>query len=410
MKTKKTFVQRLKRIGPGAIVAAAVVGPGTVTTCGKAGMSFGYALVWALVFSVVAMVIMQRMTGKIGLVRGEGLSESINTAFQGQWYKWPLFILLICAIFVGNCAYEAGNIVGAATGITTVLGDASKVPSVIVITIAALALVMTGSMKYIAKFLTALVFVMAVVFFITAILVAPDMGELMKGLVPGIPDGATLTTIALIGTTLVPYCLYLHASSVAEIKKEDPDLDIEDALADNTVDSVVNAVLTALISISILVVGYSLTQRGIEFKSISTLATGLEPLAGTWAKVIFAIGIFAAGISSATTAPLAATYVITGVLGWSSDLKDKRFRILAVIVFLIGMIAAIAGGTPANIITFAQAFNGVALPISIFVLIVVASKSDMLEKYRNKTALNVCGVLVLAISLFMAYRTAVSIF
>lgn len=291
--------------------------------------------------------------------------------------------------------------VGASVGLGIVFGP-YRTLFCIIISGTALALVLSGNIKYIANVLTGLVFLMAVVFLITAIIVGADMGALLKGLfVPSIPSGSLLNAIGLIGTTLVPYCLYLHASTTASEKV----VDKEEALIDAKYDSVTNAILTAIISVSIMVVGYSLFLRGESVKGVADLAMGLEPLAGAGAKAIFAIGIFAAGISSATTAPLAATYVITGILGWSTDLKDKRFRTITTIVFILGCVVAIMGGTPTNIITIAQAINGVALPLSVLLVVYVANDVGVLGSYKNTAILNVEGMAVVVITLFMAYRT-----
>lgn len=409
IKKNKTVIDRLKAMGPGAIVTAAVVGPGTVTTCGTTGAKFGFAMVWCLVFSVIAMAIMQRITAKIGYYGGMGLADAIRQAFKDAGFvRYIITALVIMGIFFGNCAYQAGNVVGAATGVGILFGN-NRVLYCTIISAVALALVLSGSIKYIANFLTGLVFIMAIVFLLTAIMVKPDLGELFSGVIPSIPDGAQLNAIGLIGTTLVPYCLYLHASTAASKKQANPDMDVEDALVDATYDSVSNAILTLIISVSIMVVGYSLVLNGGEVKSVTDLAAGLEPLAGNFARIIFAVGIFAAGISSATTAPLAATYVITGILGWSTDLKDKRFRVIAFVVFFVGFaFAAFNGSTPTEIVTIAQAINGVVLPLSVVLAVYVATKSEILGKYTNKTVMNVLGVLVLVITLFMAYRTAVT--
>lgn len=398
---KKTTWERIKNMGPGAIVTAAVVGPGTVTTCGLSGYSFGYSLAWALIFSVIAMVIMQFMTSKIGIVGEMGLADAVHKVFSKSPFRGPLFLLLIVAIFCGNCAYQAGNVVGASVGLGIVFGP-YRTLFCIIISGSALALVLSGNIKYIANVLTGLVFLMAVVFLITAIIVGVDVKALLRGMfVPSIPSGSLLNAIGLIGTTLVPYCLYLHASTTASEKA----VDKEEALIDAKYDSVTNAVLTAIISVSIMVVGFSLFQRGETVKGVADLAMGLEPLAGTAAKAIFSIGIFAAGISSATTAPLAATYVITGILGWSTDLKDKRFRAITTVVFILGCVVAIMGGTPTNIITIAQAINGVALPLSVCLVVYVANDVGVLGSYKNTAILNVEGLAVVVITLFMAYRT-----
>ncbi|WP_278675704.1 Nramp family divalent metal transporter, partial [Acidaminococcus fermentans] len=244
---KKTTWERIKNMGPGAIVTAAVVGPGTVTTCGLSGYSFGYSLAWALIFSVIAMVIMQFMTSKIGIVGEMGLADAVHKVFSKSPFRGPLFLLLIVAIFCGNCAYQAGNVVGASVGLGIVFGP-YRTLFCIIISGSALALVLSGNIKYIANVLTGLVFLMAVVFLITAIIVGVDVKALLHGMfVPSIPSGSLLNAIGLIGTTLVPYCLYLHASTTASEKA----VDKEEALIDAKYDSVTNAILTAIISVSI---------------------------------------------------------------------------------------------------------------------------------------------------------------
>ncbi len=404
---KKSVLQRLKNMGPGAIVSAALIGPGTITTSGTAGFNFGYSLAWALLFSVLAMIIIQRMTAKIGMVHGKGLAGAIRDVYMDSPLKWPLFGLIILAIFVGNCAYQASNVVGAATGIQILFGP-NRALFAIIISGLALTLILSGSIKYISNILTGIVFLMAVLFLCTAFVVQPDLGQVFAGmLTPTIPEGSQIVTIALIGTTLTPYCIYLHSDSHASKKLENPNIDIEDELVDNTYSSVTNAILMLCVSVSVMVVGHSIALRGETVASVSDLALGLEPLAGAGAAYIFAFGIFCAGISSATCAPLAATYVICGILGWSTDLKDKRFRIITTAVFALGCVVAIMGGTPTTIITIAQAIGGVALPLSVVLVIIIANKSQIVKNYVNSKVLNALSAIVLIISLFMTYRTFV---
>lgn len=182
-------------------------------------------------------------------------------------------------------------------------------------------------------------------------------------------------------------------------------MDVDDALIDNNLAAVVNAIIMLCVSTSIMVVGHALALNGGSIVAVTDLANGLQPLVGSYAQAIFAIGIFAAGISSATCAPLAATYIICGVLGWSTDLKNTRFRLICAFVFVVGCIFAIVGGAPTTIITTAQAIGGVALPITIILVLLVANKEEIVGKYVNKMPLNILGGVVFIITLVMSYRT-----
>lgn len=402
---KKTLWQRLKNMGPAAIVSAALIGPGTVTTSGLTGCNFGFVLVWAVLFSVIAMVITQRMTGKIGLHTGIGLAAAIRKVYHGKAVYWPLAVLLILSFFVSNCAYQASNIVGAASGAAVLFGE-HRALYCIIISAAALALVLSGSIKYISNVLTVVVFLMVVLFLATAIVVKPDIGAILKGMfIPSIPSGAQMTAIALIGTTMTPYCLYLHSDTHASEKLENPGVDVNDALVDNTLASVVNAMAMLCVTTSIMVVGHALALNGGSISTVTDLADGLKPLIGSAAQSVFSIGIFCAGISSAACAPLAATYIICGVLGWSTDLRDKRFRIITTFVFVVGCLFAIFGGAPTKIITSAQAIGGVALPISVILVLLVSNDKDLMGEHTNGKALNILTGIVFVITLFMAYRT-----
>lgn len=403
--SKKSVFERIKHMGPSAIVSAALIGPGTITTTGLSGNNYGFALVWAVFFSCIVMVITQRMTAKIGLVGQIGLAAAIRKAYKESPLWWPLAILLILAFFVGNCAYQASNVVGAATGAAVIFGE-HRLIFCILISAAALALVLSGSIKYIGNVLTIIVVAMVVMFLATAVVVKPDLGAIIHGMfIPSIPSGAQLLVIALIGTTMTPYCIYLHSDSHAGERIESPDMDVEDALIDNHYASAINAIMMFLVSTSIMVVGHAMAQAGGTISAPTDLANGLKPLAGTASQYIFAVGIFCAGISSAACAPLAATYIISGVMGWSTDLKDKRFRVITTIVFLIGCLFAIFGGTPTTIITTAQAIGGVALPISIILVILIANRSDIIKGHVNSKFLNILSVIVFIVTLVMSYRT-----
>ena len=120
------FWQKLKNIGPGALVAAAFIGPGTVTTCTLSGASYGYTLLWAMLFSTIATIVFQEMASRVGIVTQMGLGEALRERYQHK--KGILIfviILVISAIFIGNIAYETGNITGGAMGTNLIFSEIS---------------------------------------------------------------------------------------------------------------------------------------------------------------------------------------------------------------------------------------------------------------------------------------------
>ena len=162
-----SFVQKLKNVGPGALVAAGFVGPGTVTTCTVSGASYGYTMLWALLFATVATIIFQEMAARIGIVTQEGLGENIRDRISHPVLKWIAIVIVIIAIFIGNTAYETGNITGGILGIQAV-ADVPMIPIVIVLGILAFVAMWAGSYKLVEKILTGIVIFMGLVFLITA--------------------------------------------------------------------------------------------------------------------------------------------------------------------------------------------------------------------------------------------------
>ena len=383
------FSTRLKNIGPGALVAAAFIGPGTVTSCSKSGASYGYTLLWSMLLSVISVIIMQSMAARLGIVSKMGLGQALRAKFTNPVARILLAILVIAAVFVGNIAYETGNITGSVLGVQAAFpglsGDTGKIILVLVIAIVAAVLLWSGSYVYIEKFLTALVVIMGIVFFVTAFAAKPDWGAVFAGLfgfkAPA-EENAWMTVAALMGTTVVPYNIYLHASSAS--KKWGADDDISEGLANSRLDSIISIGLGGLISM---------------------MAQSLEPLLGSWATVFFGIGLFAAGISSTITAPLAAAFASTGILGWDEDLKKFKFKIFWIIVVAFGLFASLVlGASPTEIILFAQAANAFLLPITGILLLIVANDKNIMKEYANKMWFNILVVLVIGIFIFIAAR------
>ena len=404
----ENFWKRLKQVGPGAVVAAAFIGPGTVTTCTVSGASYGYTLLWALLFSTISVIILQSMASKLGIVKKVGLGEALREKYTGKGVRILLAILVIGAVFIGNVAYETGNISGGILGLQAIWPSLSKIPVAIVVFAIAAGLLLSGKYDIVEKVLTALVVLMGVLFLITAIAVQPNWGEVLKGLfVPRVPqmNRAWFYVTGLIGTTVVPYNIYLHASSSA--KKWGHEGDKDEALSTSLTDSILSIGLGGIISMCIVITA-AVCYDGSGTAAIASgkaMAEQLKPILGSWATVAFGIGLFAAGMSSAITAPLAAAFASSGILGWGEDMKKKRFMAIWGIVIVFGLVAVCTiGASPTEIILFAQAANAFLLPITAILLMIVCNDKKYMDGHNNGLVINILGVIVLALTLLIAFK------
>ena len=402
------FWKRLKQVGPGAVVAAAFIGPGTVTTCTVSGASYGYTLLWALLFSTISVIILQSMASKLGIVKQVGLGEVLREKYTGKGARILLAILVIGAVFIGNVAYETGNISGGILGLQAIMPDTSKIMWAIIVFAIAAGLLLSGKYEVVEKVLTALVVLMGILFLITAIAVKPNWGEVLKGLfVPRVPqmNRAWFYVTGLIGTTVVPYNIYLHASSSA--KKWGHEGNKDESLKTSLTDSILSIGLGGIISMCIVITA-AVCYDGSGTAAIANgkaMAEQLKPILGSWATAAFGIGLFAAGMSSAITAPLAAAFASSGILGWGEDMKKKRFIAIWAVVLLFGLVAVCTlGASPTEIILFAQAANAFLLPITAILLMIVCNDKKYMDGHHNGIVINILGVIVVALTLLIAFK------
>ena len=394
---------RLKKcFGPSTLVTAAFIGPGTLTVCTISGANFGYTLLWVLLFATISTILLQEMTARLGLITQQGLGEALRAEIKNPIAKSFALVLVFTAIIIGNASYEAGNISGAVLGIEGVFGD--SLPWPLIIGLVSFAILFIGKFKYIERILILLVILMSIVFILTAIIVKPDGLAILSGLfVPSITNTNQLAILGLIGTTIVPYNLFLHASSVSQKWKKEEDLN------DLQKENAVAIGLGGLISMAIVITGAA-TIFGKGVSGINEMATQLEPLLGSWAKYFLASGLFAAGISSSITAPLAAAYTARGIFGWKADANDIRFRTIWIFILVIGTSFSMSGYKPIEVIQVAQIANGILLPVIVFFLIYLCNKKSLLDQYANKSWQNILASLVVIISLIVSFRSLNSVF
>lgn len=395
----------LDNLGPGVLVSAAFIGPGTVTVCTIAGVEFKFALLWALLLSVIACIVLQEMAARLGVITGHGLSEVIRKEVKSPFFKTLSLILIFGAIVIGNGAYEAGNISGAVMGVAAIvpslnvqIGELTLQLWSLVIGMVAFGILAIGNYRVLEKVFLGLVGVMSISFVLTAIIVQPDISELVEGLlVPSKGTAGILTIMALIGTTVVPYNLFLHASLVSEKWSGQEGLKIARK------ELFWAILLGGLVSMAIVVTA---AASGIDkVQDAADFAKGLEPLFGNLATWFIALGLFAAGISSAITAPLAAAYVVQGCLGWKKGLNSRKFKMVWATVLLLGVIFSSLGFKPVVVIQFAQVANGILLPVVAIFLFWIINKATVMGTYTNTLKQNVVGIIIIAMTLFLGAKS-----
>ena len=388
--------------GPSTLVTAAFIGPGTLTVCTISGAGFGYTLLWVLLFATISTIILQEMTARLGLVTQAGLGEAIRSQINQPILRGTAIILVFLAIIIGNAAYEAGNISGAVLGISGIFG--TEIPWTLIIGLTAFIILFVGKIRLLEQVLIGLVILMSVIFFVTAIVVQPDIVSMLKGLfVPSFTSKNSIAILGLIGTTIVPYNLFLHASSVSQKWKKKEDL------SDLRKENAVAIGLGGLISMAIVVTSAA-SLYGRDISGMNAMASQLEPLLGSWAKYFLALGLFAAGISSAITAPLAAAYTAKGIFGWDMNLKSWKFRVIWGIILVLGTVFSMLGYKPIQVIQIAQVANGILLPIIVIFLVYLCNKRSLLDNYINKWWQNGLAIMVILLSLIVAFRSFNSVF
>ncbi|MGB3465698.1 MAG: Nramp family divalent metal transporter [Cyclobacteriaceae bacterium] len=397
---------KIPRPGTGMMVAAAFIGPGTITVCSRAGASFGLTLLWALLFSAIATIVLQNMVVKLTLSSGKTLAENVRIGFENHTLSILASILIIAAIFLGGIAYESGNIAGAALALNSFSGEmqleAGKYSIDLygmIIGVIAIALLYIGRYKLIEKVLIALVLTMSIVFITTAIIAMPSFTDVLSGmLVPSIPEGSTLTIIGLIGTTIVPYNLFLQSGALINSKHQS----IETAKGETVLSVSVGGLISMAIIITSSFVFFG-DERAME--NTNDLAVQLEPLLGKWSGVFMTAGFFAAGISSAITAPLAASYAVAGVMNWPANLRDPKLMTVWFSTIILGIFFYSLGIKPLQLITIAQVANGLLLPFIAVFLIYLVNKRSIIGQRKNSLLSNAVGIIIIGTVIFLGLRT-----
>ncbi|RLD69042.1 MAG: divalent metal cation transporter [Bacteroidetes bacterium] len=391
---------RIRNVLFWSIISAAFIGPGTVTTATKAGAYFQFDLLWALAFSIIACILLQEASARITIHSGMNLAKAIAKQFENRPTKNFVLLLVMGAIVLGSAAYETGNILGSMAGLKLIF----DIPQYIIVTaigILALLALSLKSVQTIAKMMGGIVFLMGIAFITTAILLKPSLSLILNGIfIPTIPEGAGagLLVLGIIGTTVVPYDLFLGSGV----------LDKSQEISEMRFGLTVAIIIGGFISMAIMIVGTIIPG---EF-TYASLANALTYKIGPFAVYVFGFGMFAAGFSSAITAPLVSAITAKSFFEGKNEKKwrtqGQYYKMVYIGVLIVGLGFGFAKVEPIPAIIIAQALNGLILPfLSVFLIFVINDPVLMGKGRTNSWFSNILLGIIVWITMILGFMSVV---
>lgn len=391
-----------KYLGPALITSALVLGPGSLTLSSTIGALYGYQLIWILVVTVAFMMTFTEMSTRIGLASKD---RSFIQIIQDKWGKWGAVLIGLGAFLV--CAsFQAGNAVGIGVAGSVIFGLSPKF-WIVLFTIGAIALLFAKDFyKMLEKLMLTLVILMLLSFLITVFLTTPSIGDLSTGFAPIMPDGSLPLIIALTATCFSVVGASYQSYLVRE-KGWGTDL-AKEAKKESFLGIFILGLISALVMIAAAAV---LLPQGIKINTIADMGRALEPLYGSWATIIFMLGLFGAAFSSMMGNATIGGAMVSDGFGLGSNLSDKKVKLAIIAVMLFGsVIGLLFSGIPVNMIIFAQAITIIVVPFVAIALLVVANDKEIMGDLKNSYLSNIIGVLGLIVLLLLAFNNINNIF
>ncbi|GAB3169431.1 divalent metal cation transporter [Telluribacter humicola] len=388
-------------MGPGIITAALVFGPGSLTLASKIGSLYAYQLLWVGIVAAFFMIVFTRMAARIGL-SGEA---TLLTVIRDKWGKLISAFIGI-GVFLVVASFQAGNSIGVGIAFAE-LYNTSPAPWIIGITALGIGLLFfTSFYKILEKVMMILVGLMLVAFVGTLIMVKPDLGGILSGLVPTVPDGSEILIIAFVASSFSIVGAFYQSYLVQERGWKSDHL--QKASRDSTVGIVLLGLIGTMVVISAAAV---LHVQSIDVKSATDMAKALEPLLGSQAKSLFMYGMFGASFSSLIGNATIGGSLLGDALGFKSQLHSTRVRLLIALIMILGATVAIVfGKLPLELIVFAQGITILIVPFIGIAILAVANDGLQMGTLKNTTLQNILGAVGLLILLGLAITNARTLF
>nr|WP_148271395.1 Nramp family divalent metal transporter [Desulfosporosinus acidiphilus] len=383
----RNLVLFLSVLGPGIITGSVDNDAGGITTYSVAGAHYGYSLLWTLIPAFIALVVVQEMNARMGMVTGKGLADLIREN-AGVKITFFIFIGLLIAD-IGNTTTEFAGVAGSMQ-----VFSVSKYIAVPLVAIAVWFLVVKGTYRMAEKiFLIFSVFLLS--YIISAIMGKPNWGEIGASIIhPDIEYNFDYITmvIGLIGTTIAPWMQFYMQSAVIE-----KGLEIKDYKF-TMWDVIIGSIATVVVAFFIVVACAStLHVNGVKIQEAKDAALALEPFAGTFASQVFAFGLFIASVFSATILPIATAFYVCEAFGFEAGIDKKlneapQFYTLFTAILIIAVGIILIPNAPLILISlWSQVLNGVLLPVVLICMMLLINNKEIMGEHTNKLFHNIVG-------------------
>ncbi|MEW6739444.1 MAG: Nramp family divalent metal transporter [Nitrospirota bacterium] len=403
----KRILLFLAVMGPGIITANIDNDASGITTYSVAGARFGYGLLWTLIPTTIALVVIQEMVARMGVITGKGLADLIR---ENYGVKTTFYMML--GLLIANFGTTVANFAGWAASME-MLGI-SKYIMVPIGAVSIWMLVTKGSYRFIERILL----IACLIYFgyvVSGIIAKPEWDTVIKNtLVPQIKWDShyIILSIAIIGTTITPWMQFYLQSSIAEkgIKKED--------YKASRLDVIIGCSITDIISFFIIVTcGTLLFPHGIRINEASEAALALKPLAGDYASLIFAMSLANASLLGAIIVPLATAYYICEAMGWEAGI-NKTFKdapqfmwIYTLTITLSAIVILIPGAPLVLLMVLSSVVNGLLLPFVLVCAILLINNKTLMGEYVNPKSYNYISwgtvVVIICLTAFLVVTTII---
>ncbi|MBN1560038.1 Nramp family divalent metal transporter [candidate division KSB1 bacterium] len=382
-------------VGPGFIIASVVLGPGSITVSSQIGATQGYSLLWVIVFAGIAMGMYVYMASRVGVTQEKTILQVIADQY-GRWFA----ALIGLSSFVMATSFQFGNNLGVATALHSLTGIRENVWPLF-FTGAAIVLVFFAKSLYriLEKLMMVLVMTMIIAFLLNLIFTKPDLLETARGFIPSMPRGGMDELAALVATTFV-----LHVAIYQSYLSQDKGWKIDD-MQRGFRDMLASIIMLGGITVMIVMTSAAaLHPRNISIASAADMAIQLEALFGSYARIIFSIGLWAAAFSSLTVNAVVGGGLLSDGLGLGRSMEEKAPRAFAILAMLIGMsIAVFFKGNIVHALVVAQASTLFAVPAVAIGLFLISNNKKVMGHYANSWKQNIIAIFGLILIFLMVY-------